>query len=109
MSVGIQVTAASLSKSNLRGFRRHKQMVNNHNDPESLLELSKISTIMNLLDQIPTHLREMLGLSKVGLYYVIQYYPTSPIMLPPLQPNLIWSLETSVMTDELVAYTPHTG
>ena len=66
-------------------------------------------TIMKLLGQMPTYLREMLGVSKVVIYYVVGDEPTSPISLPPLQPNLIWSLENSRMMDELAAYTPHTG
>ena len=32
-------------------------MVDNHNDPELLPELSNNFTIMKLLDQMPTHLR----------------------------------------------------
>ena len=44
-------------------------MVEKHTDPESLPELSKTFTIMNLLDNMPTHLREMLGVSKVALSY----------------------------------------
>ena len=84
-------------------------MVDNHNDPESLPGIRKTSTIMNLLDHMPTHLREMLGASKDVLYYVIQDDPTSPVPLPPLKPNLIWSLAKSSMMDELVVYTPHTG
>ena len=84
-------------------------MVNNHNDTEPLPELSSTFTIMKLLDQMPTHLREILGVSKVALYYVVRDDLTSPVPLTPLQPNLIWSLENSSMMDELVAYTPHTG
>ena len=64
---------------------------------------------MKLLDQKPTHLREMLGVLKVEISYVVRYEPTSPVPLPLLQPKLILSLENSSMMDELVAYTPHTG
>ena len=32
-SVGRQVTAASLSRSRLREFKRHKHVIDNHNDP----------------------------------------------------------------------------
>ena len=63
--IGIQMTAASLSRSRLREFKRHKHVVDNHNDPESFPELSKTFTIM-----IPTHLIEMLNVSKVALSYV---------------------------------------
>ena len=64
---------------------------------------------MKLLDQMPTHLREILGVSKVALSYVVRDDLTSLVPLPPFQLNLIWSLENSSMMDELVAYTPHTG
>ena len=64
---------------------------------------------MKLLDQMPTHLRYMVGVLKVALSYVVQYDPTSPVTLPPLHPNLILSLENYSMMDELVTYTPHTG
>ena len=84
-------------------------MVDNNNDPESLPKLKNAFTIMKLLDQMPTHLREMLGVSKVAISYVVRDEPTSPVMLLPLQLKLIWSLENSRMTDELFAYTPHTG
>ena len=84
-------------------------MVDNHNDPESLPELSKTFTIMELLYQMPTHLREILCVSKVVLSYVVRDYLISPVLPTPLQPNLIWSLGNYSMMDELVAYTPHTG
>ena len=84
-------------------------MVDDHNNPKYLPEISNNFTIMKLLDQMPTHPREMLGVSKVALYHVVRDEPTSPVMLLPLQLKLIWSLENSRMTDELFAYMPHTG
>ena len=84
-------------------------MVENHNDPESFPELSKTFTIMKLPYQMPNDLREMLGLSKVALSYVVRYSSTSPVLLPSLNPNLIWSLEKSCVVDELVAYMPNIG
>ena len=84
-------------------------MVDNHNDTEYFPELSKTLKIMKLLDQMPTHLIEMFGISKVALSYIFLDDPNSPVPLPTLQPNLIWSLENSITMDKLVAYTPHTG
>ena len=84
-------------------------MVNNHNDSESLPELINAYTIMKLIDQMHNHLREMLGMSKIVLSYVVRDDPISPVPLPPLQPNLICSFEKSSTTDELIAYTPNTG
>ena len=81
-SVGIQVTYVSLYRPKLREFNNHKQIFDNHNDPESLPELSKIFTIMKLLDQMPTRLSEMLGyrrlrcpmLSKMNLPQLFRYH-----------------------------------
>ena len=64
---------------------------------------------MKLLDQMPTHPREMLGVLKVEISYLLQYDPTSPVTLQPLHPNLILPLENSITMDELFAYTPHIG
>ena len=83
-------------------------MFDYYNDIESLPEPIKTFTIMKILYQIPTHLREILGVSKVALSYVVQDNPTSPVPLTPLQPNPIWSLENSSIMDELFAYMPHT-
>ena len=68
-------------------------MVENHNDPESLTELSNTFTIMNLLDHMPTRLKEMIGVLKVVPFYGVQDDPTLPVLLPRLQPNLMWSLK----------------
>ena len=51
----------------------------------------------------------MLVILKVALSDVLLHDSNLPVPLPPLQANLIWSLENSIMMDELVAYTPHTG
>ena len=58
---------------------------------------------------MPTFLREIFGVSQVALSYVVRYEPTSPVTVPSLQTNLIWSIENSIMMDELVDFTPHTG
>ena len=84
-------------------------MADNRNDPESLPGPSNTFAIMKILDQVPNHLREMLGVSKVALSYFVRDDPTSPVPLPPLQTNVIWSFERSFMMDELVNYMPHTG
>ena len=88
-SIGRQVTDASLSRYRLREFKRHNQIFDNHNGLESFPELRKNFTIMKLIDHIPAYLREMLCVLKVVLSYVVQYDPTPPVTLPPLQPNII--------------------
>ena len=83
-TVGRQVTSATLSRSRLRELKNHKTMVDNHNEPESLPEISKSYTIMKFLDQFPTYLREMLGVSKVALSYVVRDDPDPPMPIAPL-------------------------
>ena len=58
---------------------------------------------------MPTHTREMLGVLKVEISYLLQYDLTSPVTLQPLHPNRIWPVENSSTVDELVAYTPNIG
>ena len=50
----------------------------------------------------------MFGVLKVVLSFVVRDDPTLPVLLTPLHPNLICSLEKSSMMGELVAYTPNT-
>ena len=73
-------------------------MINNHNEPESLPEISKAFTIMKYLDQLPTHLRAMLGVANVPLAYVIREDAHAPDPLPALVPEKPWSVgKTSVV------------
>ena len=66
------INPASLNRARLREFKAHRTMVENHNDPELLPEISKSYGIMKCLDQLPTHLSDVLGVSKVALSYVIR-------------------------------------
>ena len=107
-SVRRPVTSAILNRSRLREFKNHKNMIDNHNDPESLPEISKSYTIMKFLDQFPTHLREMLGVSKVALSYVIRDNATPPA-IGALQANKPWSVGYESVMEELIELTPHEG
>ena len=84
-------------------------MVDNHNEPENLPEISKSYTVMKYLDQFPTHLREMLGVSKVTLSYVIRENATPPRTIGALQPNKPWSVGSKSVMEELIKLTPHSG
>ena len=108
-SIGRPVSSAVLSRSRLREFKNHKAMVDNHNDPEDLPEITKSYTVMKFLDQFPTHLREMLGVSKAALSYVIRDDADPPRPIRNLQQNKPWSVGLESVMEELITYTPHTG
>ena len=83
-SNGRIIDPSALSRARLKEFNLHKAMVNNHNDPESLPEISKSYTVMKYLDQLLTYLHEVLGANKVSLAYVIRDNVTPINPLPPL-------------------------
>ena len=62
---------------------------------------------MKFLDQFPTHLREMLGVSKVVLSLVLRDDPNPPIQIAALQPNKPWSTGMGSVMEELIVNTPH--
>ena len=99
-SMGRDVDSASLSRSRLREFTKHKTTVDNHNDPESMLALSKALTVMKLLDQFSTHLREIIGVLKIALSYIIREDENPLPVLPPLIPNKPWSGDHQYLMDE---------
>ena len=78
------VNSNALTRRILTCFKSHKDMVDNHNEPESLPEINKTFTIMRYLDQLPTHLCEMLGVAHVPLAYVIRDTVEAPNPLPAL-------------------------
>ena len=108
-SVARPVTSAILNRNRLREFKNHKTMIDNHNEPENLPEITKSYTIMKFLDQFPTHLREMLGVSKVALSYVIREEVEPPTPIGALQANKPWSVGLESVMEELIVHTPHEG
>ena len=84
-------------------------MVENHNEPESLSEISKSYSIMKYLDQLPAYLSDVLGVSKVALTYVIRDDAAAPNPLPNLQLCKPWSVGKTSLMEELVTHLPHTG
>ena len=108
-SIGRQITTASLNRERLREFQRHYEMIKNHTEPDSLPELSKTFTVQKYLDQLPTYLREMLGINKVPLAYVIRESSHEPINPPALQQGKPWGREIDDMMSELIEYSPHSG
>ena len=103
------IDPASLNRARLREFKAHRTMVENHNDPESLPEISKSYSIMKYLDQLPTYLSDVLGVSKVALTYVIRDEVTPPNPLPNLIASKPWSDGKNSLMEELIEFTPHSG
>ena len=108
-SIGRNITTESLNRDRLREFQRHHEMVENHTEPDSLPELSKSFTVQKFLDQLPTYLREMMGVNNVALAYVIRDTNVLPVVLPALQAGKPWSRENDDLMDELINYSPHEG
>lgn len=108
-SIGRDINGNTLSRRRLTSFKSHKDMVNNHNEPESLPDISKTFTVMKYLDQIPTHLREMLGVANVPLAYIIRETVETPNPLPALIADRPWSGGKTSVMDELIAHFPHNG
>ena len=103
------IDPASLNRATLREFKAHRTMVENHTNPELLPEISKSYSIMKYLDQLPTYLSDVLGVSKVALSYVIQDTVTPPDPLPNLIASKLWSDGKGSLMEELIEFTPHSG
>ena len=91
-------------------------MVDNHNEPEQLPDISKSYSTMKFLDQLPTYLSEVMGVNKEPLAYVIRDDVTPINPLPPLIDNVPgvttakpWSEQHESLMEELIAFLPHTG
>ena len=115
-SIGHEITPASLSRARLKQFKLRKLMIDNHNEPEQLPDISKTYSTMKFLDQLPTYLCEVMGVNKVPLAYVIRDNVTPVNPLPPLIDNVQgittakpWSEQHESLMEELIAFLPHTG
>ena len=108
-SIGRNIDSATLSRSRLREFKMHREMVQNHSEATELEEVSKSFPVTKFLDQFPTYLRELLGVSNIALSYVIRENSVVPAPLPALLTNKPWGAPHNNLMDELIAYTPHTG
>ena len=108
-SINRTITTGSLNRNRLRQLQKHFDTIDNQSDPDSLPDLSKSFTVQKFLEQFPTHLREILGTSKVALSYVIREGTVVPVTPPALAQDKPWSVENEDMMEELIAYTPHSG
>ena len=108
-SISRDVDTINLNRARLRHFKRHLDMVENHKEPDELAAISKSFTVVKFLDQLPTYIRELHGVSKVSLAYLIRETPIPTIPLPPLLANVPWSENKNSLMEELIQYTPHNG
>lgn len=107
-ALGRPVEEQMLSRAILNKFRAHISAVSNHQDPDDLPEIGRSYGIMKFLDQFPVYLREVLGVNKVPLVYIIRD-ADPPATLPALAPHSPWSVDMTGIMDELIAHTPHSG
>jgi hypothetical protein len=82
--IGREVNAQSMSRRRLTKFKYHKEVVENHDDPDSMPPISKTFGIMKMLEHFPTYLESKLGASGVSLAYVIRDNAVAPVPLPNL-------------------------
>ena len=85
------------------------EMVKNHKEPDDLAPISKSFTVVKFLDQLPTYIRALHGVSKVSLAYLIRDISVPPVSLPALDTNVPWSTDHNSVMEELIAFTPHEG
>ena len=70
--IGRPIDPKSLLKNLLKQLKNHRTITENHNNPDSLPEVSKSFVIMKAIGVFPTFLCEKLGVNNVALSYVIQ-------------------------------------
>ena len=116
-SIGRTIDPESLGRARLRRFKLHRTIVENHSENRNLPDISKSYTVIKYLEQLPTYLQQVLGLSKVPLAYLVrgQDTPTErnpPEPLPALIGGLLAKLRSegqNSLVEELIAFTPHSG
>ncbi len=107
--IGRSINATTLSRSRLTEFKYHKEVVENHDDPDSMPSISKTFGIMKLLEHFPTYLESKLGTSEIPLAYVIRENAVAPNPLPGLAHGKPWSNVHESLVQELIAYAEHDG
>ena len=106
--IGRGITHDSMSRSRLRLMEQHRQLIDDHEDPEKLPEVSRAFGIVKAMDLVPGHLRERLGVRKVSLSYVIREN-VAPAALEPQVVDQLHGANFTDFNDELINTTPHAG
>ena len=106
--IGRPITVDSMSRSRLKAYENHRQLVKEHEDPEKLPEVSRTFGIVKAMDLVPSHLHDRLGVRKVPLIYVIRDV-VDPGSAPDPAAGSNTSAEFTSISEELIHYTPHSG
>ena len=106
--IGRPVSPNSLSTNQLKQLKHNRTTIENHNNPDSLSEVSKLFGIMKAINMFPTFLREKLGFNNVALSYVIREHAVSGVSSYLVSYRLYITGYTQFM-DELIAHVPHDG
>ncbi len=107
-SIGRPITQVTLSRSRLRALQVHRKIVENHEAPTKLPEVSKSNGIMRALENFPSSLRERHGAGKTALSYIIRE-SDDPAPLTNQGPNVAHGAEYSGLMDELIECLPLEG
>ena len=107
-SIGRAIENTSLTRNRLKLFQEHRDITDNHKEPEKLPVVSKTFPIMKAMDLVPNHLRDRLGVEKVSLAYVIRE-DSEPTAEEALVNGRITSIGFTSLMEELIDRTPHTG
>jgi ribosomal protein L29 len=106
--IGRELTNETLNRQRIRLLSEHRTLLEDHEDPEKLPQVSRTFGIIKAMDQVPSHLRDRLGIRKVALSYVIRDN-VEPAPILPQQPDSAVGAGYDSIMDELIATTPHTG
>ena len=111
--IGREINIHTMNRERLKKFELHKKLVDEHEDPERLPQVSKTFGIIKAMDLVPGHLRERLGLDKVALSYVIRDDETPPALEnqenTAENPFSATGPKFDSIMDELIEHAPHTG
>ena len=107
-SINRPIAPQALSRTRLKLFKEHREIVESHEDPEKLPVVSKSFGIVKAMDLIPNHLRDRLGVRKVSLAYIIRD-EEEPAPLEALEGGKITSANYASLMEELIERTSLDG
>ena len=111
--IGRGIDNNSMNRARLKKFDAHKKLIDEHQDPEKLPQVTKTFGIIKAMDLVPGHLRERLGLEKVALSYIIRKEVTPPplenLVNTAENPNSATGPSYESIMEELIVHAPHAG
>ena len=106
--IGHPIDPNSLSTNRLKQLKHHRTTIENHNNPDSIPEVSKSFGIVKAINMFPDFLREKLGVNNVALSYVIREHAVSVVPYY-LVSNRPYGTGYTQLMDELIAHATHDG